>query len=162
MPIPPAVLDDVKGSHGAPCTTKDAEDMLNVERANMHHGSLHMGQPAIFHRAINSRVLPESDKQQVTAEGQDMVARRNCKKVPDEVHWARDSEYSLGKEHLNAILSQAERNQYGSPGSKAYLQQPFAIEALMQHCNSDEDLLKLEGVKTLSYTHLTLPTILLL
>ena len=53
MPIPAAVLEDVKGSHGAPCTTKDAEDMLNVERANMHHGSLHMGQPAIFHRAIN-------------------------------------------------------------------------------------------------------------
>ena len=45
IPIPPMVLGEVEGSHGGPFTTNDTEDIMYVERANMHQGSLNMGQP---------------------------------------------------------------------------------------------------------------------
>ena len=136
--IPQDIKEEVMASHDAPFTTKDAEDLMNVERANMHHGSLHLGQPAIHHRAINSNVLPDSDKQQLIAGPEDYVTLKENRTVPKEVHWAGqlNPEYSLGKEHLRAILEKRERELYPSPGAEAYTRTPYAVEALYQHGES--------------------------
>ena len=73
---------------------------MNVERANMHQGSKHMGQPAIYFRAIHGGVLDNADKAQLIADAQDMVTLKANRTVPEEVHWAKDADYSLGKVHF--------------------------------------------------------------
>ena len=124
MPIPSDVLKEVQGSHNGPCTTKDVEDMMNVERANMHDGSQHMGQPAIYHRAIHAKVLPEADKEQLVAGAEDMVTLKENRTVPVEVHWAQDSEYSLGTEHLSHSGSQRARTLLDPGGRRLH---PYTV-----------------------------------
>ena len=114
-------MQEVTASHDGPCTSKDVEDIINVERANMRDGNQHLGQPAIFHRAMNSKVLPDADKEQFVASAEDMVTVKEKRTVPEEVHWAKASDFSLGKEHLEAQMSASSIGVRGPTATCAHL-----------------------------------------